>query len=115
GLVSVLAALEFLDGADDAFVVSREIDVGDGRQRIHDGHQVERPELVLDEFAQRLPHRQRTAETGVVVVEENDEHTRVVASRLPFLVIAVADLLRRRGAWLRIAVNFDESELLDYL
>ena len=51
----------------------------------------------------------------MVVVEENDEDARVVTPRFTLLVIAVANLLRRGLARLRVPVHLDESELLDFL
>ena len=77
--------------------------------------EIQRPELVLDELGQRLTHGERAAEPRVIVVEEDDEHARVVARRFALLVVAVANLLRGRIAGLRIAVDFDQAELLDRL
>jgi hypothetical protein len=51
----------------------------------------------------------------VVVIEKNDEHARVVAARFTLFVVAVANLLRRRLAGFRVAVDLDEAELLDLL
>jgi len=114
-LVLVLAPFEVLDGVDDLRVVAREVDVGDWRQRVHDRDEIERPELVLDELGQRLTHGKRAAEPRVIVVQENDEHPRVVACRFALLIIPVANLLRGRLTRLGIAVDFDETEGLDLL
>ena len=104
-----------LNGVDDALVIPGEVDVGDRRQRIHDRDEIERSHLVLNEFGQRLTDGERAAKARVVVVQENDEHARVVTRGFPFLIVSVANLLRRWFTRLRVAVDFDEPKRFDLL
>ena len=76
---------------------------------------VGRPQLRLDEPGQRLAHRHRVRAPHVIVVEEEREDPHVVARGLELFVVAIANLLRRRTARLRVAVDLDQLELLDRL
>jgi hypothetical protein len=51
----------------------------------------------------------------MVVVEQDGENAGVLARRLQFFVVSIADLARRRRPRLRVAVDLDQPELLDRL
>ena len=96
-------------------MVPCERQIRDGRQRIHDGDNVVRAQLVLHETHQRLADGHRIGAPHVVVVQEEDEHADVIAIGDQFLIVAGPDLRRRWRTGSRVPVHLDQRELLHRL
>jgi hypothetical protein len=109
-------SLEFANPAQEVLPRARELEVAQRCERIHDGNQIVRPELV-DQVLQRPAERDRDLGllVDVVVVQEEREHPDVVTRRLDPRMLGRSNRQRFVAAGGTRAVEPDELKRLDFL
>jgi hypothetical protein len=95
--VVVLPAVELRYGPRHDIVISREPELGERGQRIHDGDHVRWQELRLDELDEGVTHRHAVGATHVIVVQKNRKQPHVIARRFALFVEIGSDRPRGLG------------------
>src|SRR6478752_1104158 len=85
-LVVPTSSLELVDGLVKGSAIARQADLQQRLERPHDGDQITRTEVLVDEAMQRGSYYRGVRRADEILVEVDSNHARVVARRLRTLV-----------------------------